>query len=166
MFFRHTFWDTIMLENPFRVDYYERYQQIIDEYNSGKEYAAIKDIFDKLIGFYDALNAEARRAMREDLSEEELAVFDMLGRDKKISDKEKAELKGIAKELLERLKEKEFKIIHWADKEQTASAVKVVIKNYLFDKLPFPAYEEADIEVRTEVLFAFFKGRYAVGMAA
>ena len=52
------------------------------------------------------------------------------------------------------------------DKEQTASAVKVVIKNYLFDKLPFPAYEEADIEVRTEVLFAFFKGRYAVGMAA
>ena len=156
----------MMLDNPFRVDYYERYQQIIDEYNSGKEYAAIKDIFDKLVGFYDALNAEARRAMREDLSEEELAVFDMLGRDKKISDKEKAELKGIAKELLERLKEKEFKIIHWADKEQTASAVKVVIKNYLFDKLPFPAYEEADIEVRTEVLFAFFKGRYAVGMAA
>ena len=156
----------MMLENPFRVDYYERYQQIIDEYNSGKEYAAIKDIFDKLVGFYDALNAEARRAMREDLNEEELAVFGMLGRDKKISDKGKAELKDIAKELLERLKEKEFKIIHWADKEKTASAVKVVIKNYLFDKLPFPAYEEADIEVRTEVLFAFFKGRYAVGMAA
>ena len=64
------------------------------------------------------------------------------------------------------MKEKEFKIIHWADKEQTASAVKVVIKNYLHEKLPFPAYEEGDIEVRTEVLFAFFKGRYAEGMAA
>ncbi len=156
----------MMRDNPFRVDYYERYQQIIEEYNTGKEYAAIKSIFDKLVDFYGDLSEEAKRAVREDLNEEELAVFDMLGKDKKISDKEKVELKDIAKELLERLKEKEFKIIHWADKEQTASAVKVVIKNYLFDKLPFPAYEEADIEVRTEVLFEFFKGRYAVGMAA
>ena len=156
----------MMRDNPFRVDYYERYQQIIEEYNTGKGYAAIKAIFDKLVDFYGDLSEEAKRAIREELTDEELAVFDMLGKDKKISDKEKAELKDIAKELLERLKEKEFKIIHWADKEQTASAVKVVIKNYLFDKLPFPAYEEADIEVRTEVLFEFFKGRYAVGMAA
>ena len=155
-----------MRDNPFRVDYYERYQQIIEEYNTGKEYAAIKEIFDKLVGFYGDLNEEEKRSMREGLNEEELAVFDMLGRDKKISDKDKSELKNIAKELLERLKEKEFKIIHWADKEQTASAVKVVIKNHLYEKLPFPAYEEGDIEVKSEVLFEFFKGRYAVGMAA
>jgi len=104
------------------------------------------------------LSEEEKRAVREDLSEEEMAVVDMLSRDKKISDKEKAELKDIAKELLERLKEKEFKIIHWADKEQTASAVKVVIKNYLFDKLPYPVFEEVDVNVKTEVLFEFFKG--------
>lgn len=90
----------------------------------------------------------------------------MLGRDKKITDKEKAELKDIAQQLLERLKDKEFKIIYWADKEQTASAVRVVIKNYLFDKLPFPTYAEADIDSKTEVLFEFFKTRYKEGLAA
>lgn len=153
-------------DNPFRVDYYERYQRIIEEYNTGKEYGAIKEIFDQLVGFYGDLSNEEKRAMREDLNEEELAVFDMLGRDKKISDKEKAELKDIAKELLERLKEKEFKIIHWPDKEQTASAVRVVIKDHLFNKLPYPVFEETDIEEKTEVLFDFFKVRYAGGIAA
>ena len=156
----------MLRDNPFRVDYYERYQRIIEEYNTGKEYGAVKEIFDQLVGFYGDLNEEEKRAVREDLSEEALAVFDLLGRDKKISAKEKAELKDIAKQLLERLKGKEFRVIHWADKEQTASAVRVVIKNYLFDKLPYPAFEEADIDDRTEVLFAFFKGRYAEGVAA
>ncbi|HNM27133.1 MAG TPA: DUF3387 domain-containing protein, partial [Saprospiraceae bacterium] len=156
----------MLRDNPFRVDYYERYQRIIEEYNTGKEYGAVKEIFDQLVGFYGDLNEEEKRAVREDLSEEELAVFDLLGRDKKVSDKEKAELKDIAKQLLERLKEKEFRVIHWADKEQTASAVRVVIKNYLFDKLPYPAFEEADIDDRAEVLYAFFKARYAEGVAA
>ena len=156
----------MLRDNPFRVDYYERYQRIIEEYNTGKDYGAVKAIFDKLVDFYGDLSEEGKRAMREDLDEEALAVYDMLGRDKKISDKEKAELKDIAKALLERLKQKEFKIIHWAEKEQTASAVRVVIKNYLFDKLPFPVYAEADIDAKTEVLFEFFKLRYAEGLAA
>lgn len=156
----------MLRDNPFRVDYYERYQRIIEEYNTGKDYGAIKDIFDKLVDFYGDLSEEGKRAVREDLNEEELAVFDMLGRDKKISDKEKAELKDIAQQLLERLKDNEFKIIHWADKEQTASAVRVAIKNHLFDKLPYPAFGEGDIDERTEVLFAFFKARYREGMVA
>lgn len=153
-------------DNPFRVDYYERYQRIIEEYNTGKEYGAIKDIFDKLVDYYGDLTEEGKRAVREELSEDELAVFDMLGRDKQVSDKEKAELKDISKELLERLKDKEFRIIHWAEKEQTASAVRVVIKDYLFDKLPYPAFEEAEIDAKAEVLFEFFKGRYREGVAA
>lgn len=156
----------MLRDNPFRVDYYERYQRIIEEYNSGKEYGAVKEIFDKLVDFYSDLSEESKRAVREELNEDELAVFDMLGRDKKISDKEKVELKNIAKQLLERLKDNEFRIIHWADKEQTASAVRVVIKNYLFDKLPFPAFGDGDIDERTEVLFAFFKVRYREGMVA
>jgi type I restriction enzyme R subunit len=156
----------MLKDNPFRTDYYERYQSIIEAYNSGKEFSAIKEIFDKLISIYSDLSEEEKRAVREDLSEEELAVWDLLSHDKKISEKEKGELKDIAKQLMERLKEKEFKIIHWADKEQTASAVRVVIKNHLFDKLPYPAFEESDIDARTEALYEFFKVRYAGGAAA
>jgi type I restriction enzyme R subunit len=156
----------MMQDNPVRVDYYERYQEIIEAYNSGKEYAAVKEIFDQLVRFLADLNEEEKRAMREELSEEELAVFDLLGRDKKISDKEKAELKAIAKALLAQLKEREFKVIQWAEKEQTASEVKKVITDYLFMNLPHPAFDESDVSTRSGALFEFFKSRYAVGMAA
>ena len=38
-----------MLENnPLRIDFYERYQEIIDDYNRGKDYKALKEIFDEL----------------------------------------------------------------------------------------------------------------------
>lgn len=150
----------MLRDNPFRVDYYERYQRIIEEYNRGKEYGAIKEIFDKLVEYYGDLKEEEKRAIREDLDEEELAVLDMLSRDKKISDKEKAELKDIAKQLLERLKANEFRVVNWSDKEQTKSAVRVVIADYLHQHLPYPAFEDNDIAEKTNVLFDFFKQRY------
>ncbi|NUO00207.1 MAG: type I restriction endonuclease subunit R [Saprospiraceae bacterium] len=158
--------ERMLHENPFRVDYYERYQRIIEEYNTGKDYAAIKETFDKLAELYGDLNEEEKRAVREDLNEEELAVLDMLSRDKKVSDKEKAELKVIAKQLLERLKENEFRVVNWFEKEQTKSAVRVAINNLLFDKLPYPTFEDRDIEQKTELLFDFFRRRYNGGVAA
>lgn len=151
----------MLAQNPYRIDYHERYQKIIEEYNSGKEYGAIKEIFDQLLGLYNNLDEESKRSQRESLTEDELAVFDMLGRDKKIKDKEKASLKETAKKLLERLKDNEFKVDHWVDKPQTASAVRVAIQNYLFETLPYPAYQEDDINGKTDMLFNFFKTRYA-----
>ena len=84
----------------------------------------------------------------------------MLSKDKKISDKEKAEVKVAARELLERLKNKEFKIDLWTEKIQTASAVRKVIEDYLFEKLPSPSYDE-DISLKDEMLFNDFKERFA-----
>lgn len=96
----------------------------------GKEYRSIKEIFDELVVLLGDLSEESKRAERENLEEEELTVFDMLLKDKKISDKEKAQVKEAAKELLKRLKKKEFKVQHWTEKIQTASAVKKLIVNY------------------------------------
>ena len=147
-------------QNPLRIDFYERYQEIIDDYNQGKEYRSIKEIFDELVVLLGDLSEESMRAKREDLSEDELTVFDMLSKDKKISDKEKAEVKVAARELLERLKNKEFKIDLWTEKIQTASAVRKVIEDYLFEKLPSPSYDE-DISLKAEMLFNDFKERFA-----
>ena len=147
-------------QNPLRIDFYERYQEIIDDYNRGKEYRSIKEIFDELVVLLGDLSEEAKRAERENLAEDELTVFDMLTKDKKISDKEKAEVKDAARELLERLKKKEFKVQHWAEKIQTASAVRKVIENYLFEKLPSPSFDD-DISIRAEILYNDFKERFA-----
>jgi type I restriction enzyme, R subunit len=147
-------------QNPLRINFYERYQEIIHTYNMGKEYRSIKEIFDELVVLLGDLSEEAKRAEREDLEEDELTVFDMLTNDKKISDKERAEVKEAAKELLERLKKKEFRVQHWAEKIQTASAVRKVIEDYLFEKLPSPSYDD-DISTKADILYNDFKERYA-----
>ena len=147
-------------QNPLRIDFYERYQEIIDNYNRGKEYISIKEIFDELIVLLGDLSEESKRAERENLAEDELTVFDLLTRDKKISDKEKAAVKEAARELLERLKKNEFKVNLWAEKTQTASAVRRVIEDFLYMKLPHPTYND-DISSRADILFNDFKERYA-----
>ncbi len=147
-------------QNPLRIDFYERYQQIIDDYNQGKEYRSIKEIFDELVVLLGDLSEEEKRAERENLEEDELTVFDMLVANKKISDKEKTKIKEAARELLERLKENEFKVDHWTEKVQTTAAVRKVIEDHLFLKLPYPTYDE-DISLKAEMLFNDFKERYA-----
>ena len=82
------------------------------------------------------------RAKREDLSEDELTVFDMFVANKKISDKEKTKIKEAARELLERLKDNEFKVDHLTEKVQTTAAVRKVIEDHLFLKLQYPTYDE------------------------
>lgn len=148
-------------QNPLRIDFYERYQEIIENYNNGKEYATVKELFDALILLLGDLSEEEKRAERELLDEDELTVFDMLNRDKKITDKEKLEVKETARKLLEHLKNNEFKVEYWSEKTQTASAVKKAINDHLYTKLPFPTYSDGDRLVKTEILFDYFKTRYA-----
>jgi type I restriction enzyme R subunit len=148
-------------ENPLRIDYYERYQEIIDDYNRGKDYKALKEIFDELIVLLTELSEEGQRAEKEELDEEELLIFDLLASNKKISDKEKHKLKDAAKSLLKRLKSKEFKVSQWTEKTQTASQVRKVINDLLYQELPYPTYGDEDINVKTEMLFNEFQVRYA-----
>jgi len=112
------------------------------------------------------LSEEGERAQREGLEEDELTVFDMLIANKKISDNEKAQVKDAAKKLLQRLKENEFKVDRWAEKIQTASAVRKAIENYLYVELPSPSYDD-DILIKAEMLYNDFKERFAdYGIAA
>lgn len=150
----------MLKDNPLRIDFYERYQEIIDDYNRGKDYKALKEIFDEMVVLFGELSEEGRRAERENLAEDELLVFDMLCKEKKITDKEKATVKEAACSLLERLKNNEFKVVQWTEKTQTSSAVKRKINDFLFKQLPHPAYEDKDISLKTELLFTEFKTRY------
>jgi len=152
--------DALIKQNPLRVDYYERYEQIIEDYNLGKEYKSIKEVFDELLNLFGELTEEEKRSGKELLTEEELAVFDMLNKGKKVTDKEKAEVKEAAKNLLKKLQENEFKVVDWAEKSQTKAAVRKAINDYLYSKLPYPTYEDGDIAVKTEVLYNFFESQY------
>jgi len=71
--------------------------------------------------------------------------------------KRKNEVKETARQLLKRLRDNEFKVDRWAEKGQTASAVKKAITDYLFENLPYPAYDQNDIADRTNMLFIFLR---------
>jgi len=147
-------------QNPMRKDFYEKYQEIIDLYNSGKDYTHVREVFESLVVLMGELSEESTRSEREGLDEDELLVFDMLCSGKIISDKDKNSLKEAAAKLLQNLKSKEFKIAQWTEKTTTKADVRKAIDDFLFLNLPDPAFQDNDRVEKTTMLFNEFKMRY------
>ena len=146
-------------QNPLRINFYERYQEIIEEYNRGLEYAEIKKIFDELLLLYGELSIEEKRAVKEELSEEELTIFDYLSKNKKIGDKEKSKLKIIARQLLEKLKGDLFTVERWWENTFVCGKVRKEIDDTLYVNLPFPLFSDGDRAIKGEILFDYFKNQ-------
>lgn len=114
--------------NPLRMDFLEVYQQMIEEYNAGSR--NVEELFEGLLKLAQELGDEEQRAIRENLSEEELAVFDYLTRPgPDLTEKEKEDVKKIAKELLDTLK-KEKLVLDYRKRQQSRAAVKTYIRGY------------------------------------
>jgi len=71
----------MMRLNPERMDYYKKYTEIVANYNSEKDRVTIEETFAQLADLLSTLNAEQRRAAEEELTEDELAIFDLLNPD-------------------------------------------------------------------------------------
>lgn len=136
--------ERMVRENPIRLEFYEKYKTIIDEYNAGKDIQAVQKAFDDLNEFMKKdLNPEQERAMREGLDEESLAVFDLLKKPTLTRDEEKA-VKKIARETLEKLKTEKLKVDRWRESTQVSSQVKTMIQDSL-EWLPQEAYPDDEL---------------------
>jgi type I restriction enzyme R subunit len=119
--------------NRARIDYYEKFQKLIDEYNAGSR--NIDDLFDQLVDFAQSLNEEEKRGIKENLSEEELAIFDLLTKpEMSLKKKEEQKVKRVVQDLLETLKREKL-VLDWRKRQQTRADVKVSIEKIL-DELP------------------------------
>jgi type I restriction enzyme, R subunit len=119
--------------NKTRVDYLEKFQRMIDEYNQGA--ANLEEFFDRLMKFARELQEEDKRGVSEGLSEEELAVFDLITKpEMKITKKEEGQVKKVARELLDRLKREKL-VLDWRKTQATRAAVRVAVEDKL-DELP------------------------------
>ena len=145
--------------NPLRVDFYQRYQEIIDAYNRGKDAVTIEETFKKLIEFVNALSNEEADTKREGLTEEQKAIFDLL-RKPNLSETDKKKIKEIAIELLEDLKKEKLRVEQWSAKSVTAAAVFNTVSRTLFESLPYPSYQSEDIDLRTNLVFEHLKQQY------
>lgn len=71
----------MLQNNPLRMDYYRKYQEIIADYNREKDRVTVEDTFAQLVALAGSMDIEQRRAAEEGLSDEELALFDLLFKD-------------------------------------------------------------------------------------
>lgn len=149
--------------NPLTVDYYKRYQEIIEEYNRGKDEVIIKETFRKLIELVNSYSEEEADTKREGLTDEQKAIFDILRYGKKLQEKEKNEIKKISIDLLEELKKEKLRVDQWADKSVTAAAVYNYVNKTLFEVLPYPTYQTDDVDSRTNLVYEHLKHQYYGG---
>lgn len=111
--------DSMLKENPSRVDYYERYQTIIDEYNNEQDRAIIEKTFMDLMNLANSMNQEEKRYVREGFtSDEELSLYDMLFNEN-LSKEDINKIKKVAVDLLEKIKAKISELDHWTEKQET-----------------------------------------------
>jgi type I restriction enzyme R subunit len=119
--------------NRTRMDYLDKFQKMIEEYNAGS--LNIEEFFKRLVNFTKDLNEEDRRGIVENLTEEELAIFDLLTKpDMKLAKKEVQQVKKVVKKLLEKLRTGKL-VLDWRKRQQTRAAVRVCIEETL-DQLP------------------------------
>ncbi len=119
--------------NRSRLNLLEKFQQMIDEYNNGS--ASVEAIYEELLKFAKDLSEEEKRHIKEELTEEELAIFDILMKPAPaLSNREINKIKKIAKEMLEALKREKFGL-EWRRRQQTRASVLLTIQEYL-DQLP------------------------------
>src|SRR6266487_1781381 len=132
--------DSMVKRNKSRTNYQEKFQRLIDEYNAGSMNVDV--LFDRLVEFVrQELNVEDQRHIAEQLSEEELAIFDLLTQpDMALSEEDKAEVKKVVQELLETLKREKL-VLDWRKKQQAQAAVKKTVRDMFYYALP-PSYTE------------------------
>jgi type I restriction enzyme, R subunit len=131
--------EELAAQNPTRATLVEKFQTLIADYNAGS--LNVERLFDELLKFVAELDVEDSRAMREGLSEEELAIFDILTKpEPALNAAEHDMVKQVARALLETLKREKL-ILDWRLKERAKAAVRSAIQQSL-DALP-PAYDDA-----------------------
>ena len=148
--------------NPMRVDFYQRYQEIIDEYNRGKDSVTIEETFKKLIEFVNSLTEEEIDTKREGLTEEQKAIFDIL-RKQNLSESDRGKIKLIAVELLNELKKDKLRVDQWYEKYETTASVYKLVNDKLFLSLPYPTYQTDEVDLKTNMVFEHLKHKYYGG---
>ena len=104
------------------------------------------------------MSEEEQRSVKENLTEEELAIFDLLLKEQ-LSPDEREKVRKTAKELLAKLKQEKL-VLDWREKEQTRAGVKTTISDILYDSLPEPTYTEKDCDIKGLEVYNFIFEHY------
>jgi len=142
----------MVAQNPTRMDFYKRYQEIVADYNREKDRVTIEKTFDELVAFIESLSEEETRAVREGLDEEYLAMFDLLVKPD-LQTRDRDRIKEVARKLLDTLKTEKLRVDNWREKTPTVAGVRTFIYDYLYEHLPEDSYSFDEVESMSKVVF-------------
>jgi len=142
----------MLKNNPLRIDYYQRYQAIVDEYNKDNKKDEIAIIFENLMKLVNEMDEEQKRYVKEGFnSDEELSIYDLLISGQTLSKDEIKKVKKLAQDMLTKIKARIHELDHWRDKEETQSIISVLIRDLLWADLPESYADEAIANYRQRI---------------
>jgi type I restriction enzyme R subunit len=136
--------------NPTRYDLVQRIEELIADYNAGS--VNIDEYLRRLIELSKTLTDEEQRAVTEGLTEEELAVFDLLTKPQPtLTDADRELVKATAKRLLAHLHDK--LVLDWRRKSATTADVRTAIRDVLDADLPADPYPPQMFDTKVQAVF-------------
>jgi type I restriction enzyme R subunit len=149
--------DRLIAANETRVDLREMFEALIEAYNNGS--TQMEQLFIELLNLSRSLTDEQSRHVREQLSEEELVVFDLLTRPgPELSTEERNEVKKVARDLLTKLRTSLS--VDWQNTEQSRARVLDTIEETLDAGLP-RAYTPDVFKAKSGRIFQHVYERYS-----
>ena len=144
--------EQMLKENPLRMEFYERYKEIVEEYNNGKSEAELKRSFDQLTAFVQTLSQEEQRTFQENLDEPTLSIFDLLIQNKDLNKAEREQVKKVAKDTLEKLQAEKLNIPNWKESREMKAGIKTTIYDQLL-WLPEEKYTDEEVSLKSLAVY-------------
>ena len=149
----------MLAQNPSRINFYEKYQKIIHDYNQEQNRATIEKTFEELMNLSHDLTEEAKRYIREGFeNDEQLSMYDVLTKED-LSKEDIKKLKVVAKELLEKIKSQLATMNHPFDKQDTKASIIVTIRDILWKGLP-ESYSDESINYYRDAVYNYVSQHY------
>ena len=124
--------------NKTRADFAEKFEELIESYNAGSR--NIEELFEHLLELSRSLSEEQQRHVRENMTEEELVILDILTRPApELNAEERAEVKKVL-------------VLNWRQKSGARAQLKLAIEDVLDQRLP-RAYDKPFYEQKCSALF-------------
>lgn len=156
--------EQMLKRNKTRRKFSERFQAIVDRYNSGTNEAEY--YFEQLEKLLEELKEEQNRHTLEGLTEDELEIYDLLlVKGKTLNKEETQKVKLAAKNLYKKLSENKdcLLVVDWYKDENTTLNVKKVVTDSLDADLPV-SYDKDVFQSKINLLMSVFIDKTVQGM--
>ncbi|QJB69870.1 type I restriction endonuclease subunit R [Parasphingorhabdus halotolerans] len=150
----------MLMENPLRTDFQERFDEIVRDYNKEKDKNTIEATFEALMRLTAEMQEEELEYVAEGFdTQEQKTIYDML-RKPELSKGDIRKIKAVSVELLQLIQSRMEQVQDVFAKQSTSDGFRQSIYDFLYDDktgLPAASYTPDDVEIMADSIYGFVK---------